>query len=277
MPRGCLPAEMTPMSTDKTISSRPERSHLDVYLRVLSALMLRDMRSRFGGTYWGYLVQVLWPCVHLGIVVGAMTYRGIKSPMGDDTMVFVATGALPALAFRYISREVMKGYQIHKPLTYFPQVKGFDTVVARALVEIVSSFLGLCLICAVLLCFGSDPVPEDMFMAITGYLMSIALGIGIGSVNVGIVSIFPGWMLGYIAVSILLYLSSGVYFLANLMPDEIYYYMKFNPLTQVIEWERLGYDPTLPVQIDYVYILGWVFGSLTIGLLMERYIARAQK
>lgn len=27
----------------------------DVYLRLISALMLRDMRSRFGGTYWGYL------------------------------------------------------------------------------------------------------------------------------------------------------------------------------------------------------------------------------
>ena len=57
-------------------SSLPRRqSHLDVYLRVLSALMLRDMRSRFGGTYWGYLMQVLWPCAHLAIIVGAMTFR----------------------------------------------------------------------------------------------------------------------------------------------------------------------------------------------------------
>ncbi|WHQ68766.1 ABC transporter permease [Methylorubrum extorquens] len=265
------------MSTDPSSPSRPERSHTDVYLRVLSALMLRDMRSRFGGTFWGYLVQVLWPCVHLGIIVGAMRFRGMRSPMGDDTMIFAATGALPALAFRYVSREVMKGYQIHKPLTYFPQVKAFDTVVARALVEIVSSFMGLVLICAVLFCFSSDPVPEDMFMAITGYLASIALGIGVGWVNVGIVSVFPGWNIGYIGISILIYLTSGVYFLACYMPDQIYYYMKWNPITDLIEWVRLGYDPELPVQIDYMYVFGWVFGSLTIGLLMERFIARAQK
>lgn len=259
-------------------SSLPRRqSHLDVYLRVLSALMLRDMRSRFGGTYWGYLVQVLWPCVHLGIIVGAMTFRGIKSPMGDDSMVFVASGALPALAFQYISREVMKGYIVHKPLTYFPQVKRFDTVVVRILVEIVSSFMGVCLVCVVLVCFGVDPVPTDMTMAITGYLTAIAIGIGVGTINVGICSVFPGWAIGYILVTLTLCLTSGVYFMACYMPDEIYYYMKWNPITQLIEWVRLGYDPTIPAQIDYLFLFGWVFGSLTIGLLMEHYVVRAQQ
>ncbi|CAO4134738.1 ABC transporter permease [Methylorubrum extorquens] len=253
------------------------RSHLDVYLRVLSALMLRDMRSRFGGTYWGYLVQVLWPCAHLGILVGIMNFRGLKSPMGDDTLIFVATGALPALAFQYISREVMKGYLIHKPLTYFPQVKRFDTIVARALVEIVSSFMGVCLICLVLVSVGSDPIPSDWFTAITGYLAAISLGIGMGMVNVGICSIFPGWVLGYILVTLTLYITSGVYFLACFMPDEIYYYMKWNPITQLIEWVRLGYNPSLPIEIDYLYIFGWIFSSLAIGLLMERYLARAQQ
>ncbi|ARO57563.1 ABC-2 type transporter [Methylorubrum extorquens] len=258
--------------------ARPQpASHIDVYLRVLSALMLRDMRSRFGGNFWGYLVQVLWPCVHLGILVGVMEIRGIKSPMGDSAMLFIATGALPALAFQYVSRELMKGYLVHKPLTYFPQVKRFDTVVARILVEIVSSFMGLCLILTVLVTFGVDPVPIDAFTAITGYLAALALGIGVGTINVGIVSFFPGWVLGYMLVTITTYLTAGVYFLACFMGDEIYYYMKWNPVTQLIEWVRLGYDPSLPIQIDYFYVYGWIFGTFTIGLLMERYVARSQQ
>ncbi|TGH58223.1 ABC transporter, partial [Escherichia coli] len=77
--------------------------------------------------------------------------------------------------------------------------------------------------------------------------------------------VFPGWALGYILVTLTLYLSSGVYFMACYMPDEIYYYMKWNPITQIIEWVRLGYDPTIPVHVDYLYLFGWVFGSLTIG------------
>ncbi|GJE65066.1 Polysialic acid transport protein KpsM [Methylorubrum aminovorans] len=260
------------------LRSRPQPpNHLDVYLRVLSALMLRDMRSRFGGNYWGYLVQVLWPCAHLGIITGVMAFRGMNPPIIGDTALFVATGALPALAFQYISREVMKGYMIHKPLTYFPQVKKFDTVIARCLVEIVSSFLGLMLVLMVLICFGIDPVPKDIFQAVTGYLAAIGLGIGVGFINVGICSIFPGWILGYILVTLSLYLTSGVYFVASFMPDEIYYYMKWNPITQIIEWIRLGYEPSYAVQIDYLYIFGWIFGALTIGLIMERFIVRAQQ
>ncbi|ACK84660.1 ABC transporter permease [Methylorubrum extorquens] len=263
--------------TERPKVSSYTQSHIDVYLRVLSALMLRDMRSRFGGSYWGYLIQVLWPCVHLAIIAGAMSFRGMKSPMGDDTLIFIATGAVPALAFQYVSREVMKGYLIHKPLTYFPQVKRFDTVVARILVEIVSSFMGGLLVIIVLFLLGSDPIPADMTMAITGYLAAIGLGIGIGTINVGICSVFPGWALGYILVTITVYMTSGVYFLAVFMPDEIYHYMKYNPVTQLIEWVRLAYNPSLPIEIDYLYIFGWVFGSLTVGLLMERYVVRAQQ
>ncbi|MCP1539018.1 ABC transporter permease [Methylorubrum extorquens] len=267
-----MPVDAQPPTT------RPfAQSYIDVYLRVLSALMLRDMRSRFGGTYWGYLVQVLWPCVHLGIITGLMAFRGMKAPILDSPALFVATGALPALAFQYISREVMKGYMVHKPLTYFPQVKKFDTVVARCLVEIVSSFMGLMLVCFVLLCFGIDPVPQNLFVAITGYLAAVGLGIGVGFINVGIVSVFPGWSLGYILVTLTAYLTSGVYFLASYMPNEIYSYMKWNPITQLIEWVRLAYEPTLAVEVDYLYVFGVIFGSLTIGLLMERYIVRAQQ
>jgi capsular polysaccharide transport system permease protein len=156
-------------------------------------------------------------------------------------------------------------------------MKRFDTVVARILVEIVSSFLGVCLVCVVLLCVGADPVPVDLTMAIGGYLTAIALGIGVGTISVGICSVFPGWALGYILVTLTLYLSSGVYFMACYRPDEICYYMKWNSITQIIEWVRLGYDPTIPVHVDYLYLFGWVFGSLTIGLLMERYVVRAQQ
>lgn len=248
------------------------RSQTDIHLQVLNALILRDMRSRFGGSYWGYLVQMLWPVSHVLIVVLVMVFREVPSPMGESSMLFVATGAFPLLAFKYISREMMKGYLVHKSLTWFPQVKRFDTITARAAVEICSSFMGLGVVCAFLLACGVDPMPVDITTSMTGYLAAIALGIAVGTVNVGIVSIFPSWVLIYILVSIVIYLSSGLMFVASYLPDQIYSIMKWNPCVQIVEWVRLGYEPNLPVQIDYLYVLGWIFGSLALGLLMERYV-----
>ncbi|GEP01051.1 ABC transporter permease [Methylobacterium haplocladii] len=256
----------------RSIFSKAER--IDSYLRVLNALMLRDMRTRFAGSYWGYLVQVLWPVAHMFIIATAMAFRHVPPPFGDSTMVFAATGAIPALAFQYISREIMKGIMQNKPLTYYPQVRTLDVMFSRVLVEIVSSFLGVMLILTILFALGLNPIPKDITTAICGYLSAIALGIGVGTVNVAIIQVFPGWLLGYIGIGILLYIASGVMFLASDFPEQIYYYLKWNPILQLVEWVRLGYDPTLPITIDYIYLFLWIFGSLSLGLALERTIGR---
>lgn len=252
-----------------------KQSKIDVYAHVLRALILRDMRTRFGGgSYWGYFILVMWPVVHIFILVAVMAFRGMPSPMGDSTTLFVATGAVPVLMFQYISNEVMKAIFTNKPLMYYPQVKIFDVMFARLIVEIIKGFTGLIIVMGILMALGVNPIPADPFTAVCGYLVAILLGIGVGTINIGIVSFFPGWMLGYIVVRIGVYITSGVFYLPSMFPDEIYSIMKWNPAVQIIEWVRLGYDPTLAVNVDYTYILLWAGASMMIGLVMERTVVR---
>ncbi|GEP06273.1 hypothetical protein MOX02_43110 [Methylobacterium oxalidis] len=172
------------------------RSATESYLRVLHALMLRDMRTRFGGSHLGYAVVVLWPVVHVFMLVAIYVFRKVPAPIGDSRALFFASGAVPCLIFQYVSREVMKAVMMNRPLTYYPQVKVFDVVLARIIVEIVTGFLGLLCVFSILVAFGVDPRPADTITAISGYLAAICLGIGIGTINVGIVSFFPAWIMG---------------------------------------------------------------------------------
>jgi len=253
----------------------PHRSNLDVQAGVLRALVLRDMKTRFGGfSMWGYLILVLWPVVHVMVLVAIMAFRGLPSPLGDSALVFAATGALPVLMANYTSSETMKAIVQNKPLLYYPQVKIYDLMIARFIVEIVKNFTGLIVIVAILVAAGADPRPPDPFTSVCGYLAGMLLGIGMGAINIGIVSFFPGWMMGSIALRILLYLSAGVFFLPNMLPDQLYSIMKWNPLTQVVEWVRIGYYPELSVEVDYSYVMLVAATCLTIGLLMERTVVR---
>jgi len=247
---------------------------VNAYLRVVGALMLRDMRTRFMGSYLGYVAQVLWPVSHVIIIAGALAIRGLPSPLGDSAMVFVATGAIPALAFQYISREMMKGILGNKPLTYYPQVKALDVMLSRIFVEIIGSFLGVMIIGLFLLALGLDPIPPDILTAIGGYVCAIMFGISIGTINVAIVQFFPGWVLGFVLLSICLYISSGIPFVPSSFPEQIYVIMKWNPLLQIVEWVRLGYHPEMEVKIDYIYLFLWITISLSLGLLLERTISR---
>lgn len=252
--------------------SSATKSPLESYLHVLNALMLRDMRTRFGASLWGYAVIVLWPCAHVFMLIAIYTFQKLPAPLGDDRAQFFASGAVPVLVFQYISREVMKSVITNRPLTYYPQVKLFDVIFARILVEIVTGFLALTVIMSVLVIIGSSPIPVRPFSAMCAYLAAIILGIGVGTINVAIIGFFPGWMIGYALVSILLYISSGVMFLPSYLPEKIYYWMKYNPVLQIAEWMRSSYYPYAELQIDYLYIIICGLCTMTVGLFVVKHV-----
>ncbi|MGC5780605.1 ABC transporter permease [Methylobacterium sp. NFXW15] len=247
-------------------------SPLESYLHVLHALMLRDMRTRFGGTLWGYGVVVMWPCVHILMLIAIYSFQHMPAPVGNSVPLFFATGLVPVLIFQYVSREVMKATMANKPLTYYPQVKLFDLILARVLVEIVTGFLGLLVVVSVLIATGTDPRPVDNFLAVTAYLSSILLGIGIGVINVAIVGFFPGWLVGYALFNIVMYLASGIIFMPSFLPEKIYYWLKFNPALQLAEWMRSAYYPNIGVQVDYLYVIIFALTSMVLGLLILKHI-----
>ncbi len=252
----------------------PRLSATESYLRVLHALMLRDMRTRFGASYWGYAVVVLWPCAHVFMLVAIYYFRKVPAPIGESSPVFFASGAVPVLIYQYMSREVMKAVSANRPLTYYPQVKLIDVIFARLLVEMVSGSLTLITVMAILAALGIDPLPVEPFQAVTGFLAAVLLGIGIGFVNVCIMAFFPTWALGYVLFNIIIYITSGVMFLPNYLPEQIYSVLKYNPAVQIIEWVRLGYYPALEVQVDYFYVIMFGLTTLCIGLLLERFVVR---
>lgn len=249
-------------------------SKMDIYAHVIRALILRDMRTRFGGSHWGYAVLVLWPVAHIFIMVGIMAFRGVPSPMDNNPLLFVATGCVPALTFQYMSRETMKAIASNKPLIYYPQVKIFDVMLARIIVEIIKGFTCLLVVLAILIILGVDPFPQDPLTAIAAYCSATLLGIGIGSVNIGIVSFFPAWQLGFIVPTLASYMTCGIVFLPHLLPDQIYDLLRWNPMVHIVEWTRLAYEPSLGVNVDYAYVLLWGMASLSLGLLMERTVVR---
>lgn len=261
-------------ATPDRLNGSSARNQMESYLHVMHALILRDMRTRFGGSHWGYMIVVLWPVSHVFLLVSIYVVRHVPAPIGDSRALFFASGAAPALAFQYISREVMKAVITNRPLTYYPQVKLFDVILSRILVEIVTGFLSLLTVCGVLLVAGIDPTPIDPFTTMCGYLAAILLGIGFGTVNVSICAFFPAWIVGNILFTIVIYVSSGVMFLPNFLPAEIYDVLKYNPLVGVIEWVRLGYYADLPVTVDYIYIILFGISLLAIGLLMEKHVVR---
>ena len=112
---------------------------LAVQIRILEALMLRDIKTRFGGSEWGIVVAVGWPLSHVLLLLVINVGLGRIAPYGDSAALWFATGVVPFMAFNYMSRFIMMGIVLNRPLLAFPVVKITDILFARAMVEVLNA------------------------------------------------------------------------------------------------------------------------------------------
>ena len=242
---------------------------------VLWALILHDIKSRFFGNGWGYVITILWPATHIAIIMAIYVIGKRPVPYGNSAMLYASTGILPYIAWNYMSRFTMLGMVQNRCFMAYPVIKPLDMMFARLALEHVSIFI----ITVGLLCTNAlmqvDVMPVNLTEALCGLLSAILLGVGFGVMNSVIVMIFPLWFIGYVGILILFWITSGMAFNPEAMPAQLGYYVSWNPLMHSVEWIRKGYYADFPAHLlskDYVLSCG--AGSFVLGLLMERTLKR---
>ena len=240
---------------------------------VISALILRDMRTRFGRSHLGYLLVVAWPLTHMSMIVILMTSANRVFPLGTEPAVFISTGVLPYVLCLYPAR--MMGFSIEhgRSLFMFPVVRAFDVLVARAIVEVLTSFLVILSYMSVMTLLGIDIFPVHPEIWASAVVCIIFFAISLGYLNMIFYSIAKMWQVVFILLMIVSYMTSGVFVLPSTYSEETRAILWFNPLLHFVEWLRSSYyegygdDMLSP---SYVFFLASVY--LLIGLAGERFM-----
>lgn len=238
---------------------------------VMKAVILRDMRTRYFNHGLGFLIVALWPLAHMVVLLAIYSFSGRPAPFGDSTQVFFATGLIPSLAFMYVSRFMSLSLILNRPMMAFPSVTVVDIMFARAILEIMAAFLTLVFLLAILFALGENPIPYDVEQAVYAYLATLLLAVGVGTLAGVIVMFFHFFVTIYALAMILIYILSGVLFVASTFPAPIAYALSWNPVLQCVEWMRTAYYPTYSDKLlDKTYVIGYGLTALFLGLLLER-------
>jgi len=264
------------MEDARTIaSSRPVINALRQKLNVMSAVTQRDMRTRFFNHGLGFIIQSLWPLVHMLVIMTINIASGRAAPYGEGPMTFFATGIIPALTFIYISRFMSLSLILNKPMLAFPIVQVTDILFGRAFLEVVAGCVTLAMMWAILLSLGANPYPIDAEQAVLAYLATILLAVGIGTL-VGVITMFlPIFATGYALMGIIFYLTSGCLFVTSNFPDQIAVPLSYNPVLQCVEWMRTAYFENYSDRlVNKEYLVAFGLGSLFLGLIAERFSRR---
>jgi len=234
--------------------------------------MLRDMRTRVGRTFFGLAFVILGPLAQLVFLMSVyMLLRGRTALMGTSPAVFWATGLLPYILCLYPARTMMRSIVENRPLLSFPIIKPIDLVVARGLVDIITCFWVTAIFCLILLAFGVDLMPARHGDAIAAIFATIYLGFSLGFFGAIAFKLFRPTSIIMMISFMVMYFSSGVFFMPTLMPPSVQDILWFNPLLHCVEWLRSAYYEGYGYGLlNRTYLFSYSTLVLFLGLVLER-------
>jgi capsular polysaccharide transport system permease protein len=242
-----------------------------VQARVIGALILRDVKTRFGGKAANYLIAIAWPLSHIAVLMLIYAGLGRPAPLGTSPALFFATGLLPFMVFWYASRQIPIAVIANAPLLAFPVVTTMDIILARAILEFITGLAVVVVLGSVLYGLEVPIMPRDPVEASAALAASLFLAFSVGIVNAVIQRFVKIWYIVYIGIALLLYLSSGIIFVVDTIPERLRSYLVWNPGLHLVTWFRSSYyEGYGQLTLDKTYVLMWSIIALAVGLVLER-------
>ena len=244
---------------------------LSVQSRVISALTLRETRSRYGNSKLGFFWALFEPFAHVVVFMGIFSALDRAVPLGDNMALFILTGIIPWLLYSNLVNNVMNGIKSNKALLGYPQVMPIDITISMIILVFSTMFLVMLFFLGITIYMGTT-IRIDSFlemMKVTGLFILLATGIGL--INAAIIPYYPSYSSIFSAFSRPLYFISGIFFTANFLSPEVYAIVDFNPIIHLIEWFRSGFYPSFDSNLyDPEYAVTVCVSIFGIGLLVER-------
>ncbi|QGM46599.1 ABC transporter permease [Methylocystis heyeri] len=249
-------------------------AQFEAHWRIIHAVILQDMRTRFGRTYFSYLIAIIWPLAHLGSGIFGYVLVNKLAPVGEDPTIFLGSGLLPYILCIYPARMIGMAVMQNRQLLSIPRVRPMHLIVSRTILEIMSSFVVCMIFYTVLWAADYDFMPRSMDIAAAAVFASVYFGVALGLFTVMLVALAGPFAATIVIILMIpLYLVSGVYIVPWMMSPAMLDYESYNPLFGLVQWLRSAYYASYDeIVVNKMGVIWMSTGMLFLGLLGERFL-----
>lgn len=257
------------------VTLRKLQNGWSVQLRVIHALMIRELTTRFGRENIGFLWIMLEPLLFAGLV--GLIWHVTKGPTehGIGVIAFVATGYIPITLFRHgVSRSVA-AFTANSSLLYHRQVKVVDFILVRFVIEVIGGMMAYLFMGAVLVLVNEMPVPANIGLLIAGWLVyaffcfSLCLIIApLSEMSEVIEKFIP--VTTYVMIPF-----SGLFYMLSWMTPQVREYLILSPFVNGMEMMRKGiWGDQVTAYYNVWNPIGCALIATMIGLILCRRVRR---
>lgn len=239
--------------------------------RVLFALIMREMTTRYGRNAGGYIWAVLEPAGTVAMLSLVFEFIARNPALGSSFPFFFATGYMAFHFYLDISRVVGNAVTANRALLTFPRVTIIDAVMARLFIQFLTSLFVTIVILFLLLVFFEEPVIIQAKSIIYSILLAAFLGLGMGLFNSITFNYSATWQSFFNIINRPLFLISGILFLYDSMPRAAQDILWWNPLIHITALMRAGFYPTYsPSFVSTTYVIMFATVPFLLGIMLMR-------
>jgi len=243
--------------------------YISTHIRVVGALLVREMSTRFGSKPGGYVWALLDPAAH--ILLMTLIFQAIaRTPaLGTSFALFFATGYIAFQFYQAMTSYLNSAVRANKALLNYPNVAPIDTIVARFILQIGTTSLVACIVLGTIVATMRTDTNVHWPAILESVAMACLFGLGVAMINAVLFLKYPLYEQVFSIVNRPLFLISGVFFLPDSIPAPYRELVLINPLVHVIMGFRKGFYPEYrAVGLDMGYLYGIAFLTLFVGMLV---------
>lgn len=247
------------------------RKPITITRSVVFALILREMRARFGRVRLGAFWVVFEPLVHMIVIGTVMILRGRNSG-SYDFPVWLLVGLSPFLLCKNVTLRLLGSVEANKALFSYKQIQPADAFVARTIVEFCIAAPVFVLLYLGLTLYGYDTKITDPMAWLAALFLGIALSFGLGILFAVIAEVVPESAFVLRLIFLPLYFLSGVMFELHRIPQQYMEYILWNPYLHVIDLIRNSTFETYHLYdgVSFSYVIKFTLVTLFLACAIYR-------
>jgi capsular polysaccharide transport system permease protein len=213
-----------------------------VQSRVLRALMLRELITRFGRENLGVLWLVGEPMIFTLGVATLWSAAGLAhGGTGIPIVAFAVTGYSSVLMWRNAASHCSEGIGANKPLLFHRAVRVIDVLLTRIVLEVAGATTSFIVLSVFFIYLGWMPIPDDLLLVMQGWFMLAWFGASLALMIGGGTALSPIVHRLWHPVAYLLFPMSGAAFMVEWLPPKLQSVVLLLPMVHGVEALRHGY------------------------------------
>lgn len=239
------------------------------HLRIVGALTMREMNTRFGREGLGFAWLIGEPLI---FCFGIMTLWTLTKPSyehGIRVAPFVMTGYMSLILLRHLISYLSSALQSNLGILYHRQVSAIHIFTARILLEFGGTTAAFMVVYAVLLATNQVSLPSSYLLLYGGWFLLAFMGVGFALILAGLAMRYEAFerVIGLIAY--LLVPLSGAFVMAAWLAPAYRKVLLYVPFVHGIEMVRAGvFSEFTETHYDIGYALAFAAAFNILGLIL---------